>query len=154
MDYKEEQDGEIEALLSIYEGEMQVVSESPRHVFTMPVKTEAYDPDEDNSGLFVLLKFTYTEKYPEEKPLLEAEESDDAGEAGTMTELLQHLDEQMEENLGMVMVFTVVSAAMEWIGSRWEQMQKNRQEAEEKRKEELEAEERVRPREKEKAARM
>ena len=134
MDYREEQVGEIEALTSIYEGEIQgkhltsrcqngvcygsiplttrlsylnlsskaifpcpVLEESPLHVFTMPVKTEGYDPDDgDCEGLYVLLKFSYTEKYPEEAAVLEIEESDEAGEDGIVEELLEHLGQQVK----------------------------------------------------------
>ena len=49
----------------------------------------------------------------------------------------------MEENLGMVMVFTVVSAAMEWLGSKWEAVKEAREEREKEKKERIEAEERV-----------
>lgn len=43
----------------------------------MPVKTETYDPeDDDPDGLYVLLKFTFTEKYPDEAPDMEIEESE------------------------------------------------------------------------------
>lgn len=54
-----------------------VVEETPRHVVTMPIKTDEYDPDSDKpSGLSVLLKISHTPKYPEEIPLLDIEESD------------------------------------------------------------------------------
>ena len=43
----------------------------------------------------------------------------------------------------MVMVFTVVSAAMEWLGSKWEAVKEAREEREKEKKERLEAEERV-----------
>ena len=49
----------------------------------------------------------------------------------------------MEENLGMVMVFTVVSAAMEWLGSKWEAVKDAREQREKEKKEAIEAEERV-----------
>ena len=60
----------------------------------MPVKTEGYDAD-DSEGLYVLLKFTYTAKYPEEAAVLEVEESDEAGEDGLVEELLEHLGQQV-----------------------------------------------------------
>jgi len=146
MDYREEQAGEIEALTSIYEGEIQVLAESPHYVFTLPVKTEGYELDNDDDdgeeGLYVLLKFSYTEKYPEEAAVLEIEESDEAGEDGIVEELLEHLGQQMEENLGMVMVFTVVSAAMEWLGSKWEAVKEAREDREREKKDRIEAEER------------
>ena len=49
----------------------------------------------------------------------------------------------MEENLGMVMVFTVVSAAMEWLGSKWVAVKDAREQREREKKEAIEAEERV-----------
>lgn len=51
---------------------------------------------------------------------------------------------QMEENLGMVMVFTLVSAAIEWLGSKWEELQEAKAEAIRLKKEKDEEEERVR----------
>jgi hypothetical protein len=46
----------------------------------------------------------------------------------------------MEENLGMVMVFTVISAAMEWLGSKWEEIKQRRQDIIKERKDREEAE--------------
>jgi len=40
------------------------------------------------------------------------------------------------------MVFTVVSAAMEWLGSKWEEVKEAREEREKEKKERIEAEER------------
>lgn len=118
MNHQEEQEGEMEALLSIYEGELEgkwkmnmpliqihklkksyiclVLTSEPRYVFTMPIKTEQYDPDVDESGLFTLLKFTFTPKYPEEPPKIEIEEqSDNLTIDGTDTKFLAHLNEQV-----------------------------------------------------------
>ena len=68
-------------------------------MFTLPVKTEGYDLDNDEDGdtegLYVLLKFSYTAKYPEEAAVLEIEESDEAGEDGIVDELLEHLGQQV-----------------------------------------------------------
>ncbi|TRY76300.1 hypothetical protein TCAL_07319 [Tigriopus californicus] len=129
MNYQEEQEGEMEALLSIYEGELEVLTSEPRYVFTMPIKTDEYDPDVDESGLFVLLKFSFTPKYPEEAPKIEIEEqSDNLSLDGTDTKFLAHLNEQVEENLGMIMVFTIISAAIEWLGSTWEELKATKEE--------------------------
>lgn len=47
----------------------------------------------------------------------------------------------MNENLGMVMVFTLVSTAQEWLNVQWDRIKFNREEfAARKRKEEEEAE--------------
>jgi len=142
MDYKEEQNGEIEALLSIYEGEIEVLEENPYHVFTMPIKTEGFE-EESEDGLFILLKVTYTAKYPEELPLIELEECVNIDEYDLRSHLMEHLTEQMEENIGMVMGFTIISAALEWLGSKWEEIQQEEKELAEKiKQEEEEAEKR------------
>lgn len=55
--------------------------------------------------------------------------------------LKEHLVEQMNENLGMVMVFTLVSAAQEWLNVQWDKVKLRREEtAAQKLKEEEEAE--------------
>lgn len=139
MDFKEEQNGEIEALLSIYEGELDVLQTEPHHIFTIPVKSDNYDEDEEN-GLFAVIKISYTPEYPEQLPILELEDCVNIDEYNLRNELLEHLTQQMEENLGMVMGFTVISAALEWLGSTWDTLQLEEEERL-KRKKELEEEE-------------
>lgn len=128
MDYSEEQKGEIEALESIYYGDFTIISVEPYHKFSIPIKTEEYEPDTDtDSGLSCDLVITYTPKYPEEAPIIEienAENFDDDYESG----LLRYLDEQVSENLGMVMVFTLVSSAQEWLNVKWEDIKKVKEE--------------------------
>ena len=50
---------------------------------------------------------------------------------------------QMEENIGMVMGFTIISAALEWLGSKWEEIQQEEKELAEKIKQEEEEAEKV-----------
>lgn len=139
MDYLEEQKGEIEALESIYYGDVQILSETPYHKFSIPIKTEEYDA-ELQSGLFCNLIFTYTAKYPEEAPLIEIEDPENF-EENYESELLAFLDEQVKENLGMVMVFTIVSSAQEWLNQKYETVKKEQEESAAKKiKEEEEAE--------------
>lgn len=100
MDYGEEQAGEMEALLSIYENELQgmlpqsrrlpdaraypnssvplfpVLETAPRHVFTMPIKVEGHNDGGENNGLQALLRFEYTPKYPDEAPIFQIEETE------------------------------------------------------------------------------
>ncbi|XP_016911514.1 RWD domain-containing protein 1 [Apis cerana] len=139
MDYKEEQHNEIEALESIYCGELEVLATEPFYTFSIPIKTEEYESGTEN-GLSCCLQFTYTEKYPDEPLLISIEESENFEEESTEN-LKKHLTEQMNENLGMVMVFTLVSAAQEWLNVQWDKIKLNRQECEaQKMREEEEAE--------------
>lgn len=50
----------------------------------------------------------------------------------------------MNENLGMVMVFTLVSAAQEWLNVQWDKIKLNREECEAQKLREEEEAERVR----------
>ncbi|XP_075215964.1 RWD domain-containing protein 1 [Lycorma delicatula] len=139
MDHKEEQNNEIEALDSIYCGEMEIVTTEPTFIFIIPVKSDDYDEDNE-VGLLARLKFEYTPKYPEETPLLDfdsAEGLDDSQQEA----LLSFLKSQAEENIGMVMIFTLVSAAQEWLNNLNDETRRVQEEMEEKRiKDEEEAE--------------
>lgn len=139
MDHKEEQNNEIEALDSIYCGEMEILTNEPFHIFVIPVKSDDYD-DETEAGLSCRLKFEYTPSYPEELPLLDIEETVRL-EENYEEQLRQHLKQQAEENLGMVMVFTLVSAAQEWLNSKSDEIRRNAELREQQRlQEEEEAE--------------
>lgn len=130
-DFKQEQLEELEAIESIYSEEIDIIDDSP-HRFTIPVKTDDYDEDED-TGRFVLLKFTFTRKYPSEAPLVEFEESINIDDEH-LDELLDHLKELIEENLGMQMIFTLVSGAIEWLGEKNDQIKNDIEEAAKKKK--------------------
>jgi len=154
MDYQEEQNSEVEALESIYEGDIKVLCRDPQIVFVMPVKTDSsggYGESSDDD-LLVYLKMSLTPKYPEEAPLLEIldEDPDDDGhrndddsddedagpnpldEHGLREPLLEHLAETAEENLGMVMGFTLISAASEWLTDKWDAIRKEQQDEKER----------------------
>lgn len=140
-DYGQDQKDELEALESIYSEEITILGESP-HRFTIPVKTEDYNPDEEEeAGLFVLLRFTFTPTYPAEAPMVEVEESENIEEEH-LAEFQDHLKEQIEENLGMPMVFTIVSAGIEWLGEKCEWLKREAEEAARRKKEADEEEER------------
>uniref|UniRef100_A0A1B6G4M2 RWD domain-containing protein n=1 Tax=Cuerna arida TaxID=1464854 RepID=A0A1B6G4M2_9HEMI len=139
MDNKEEQVNEIEALDSIYCGEMEILTYEPYHVFLIPVKSDDFDEDTE-AGIMCTLKFEYTPKYPDEPPIIEIESTQRLDEEDEQI-LREHLEEQCNENIGMVMIFTLVSAAQEWLNSQSDMRRKTAEMAEEKRiKDEEEAE--------------
>ncbi|XP_003705993.1 RWD domain-containing protein 1 [Megachile rotundata] len=127
MDYKDEQHNEIEALESIYCGELEILATEPFYTFAIPIKTEEYEPETAN-GLSCRLEFTYTAKYPDE-PLIISIEDEENFEESSAEKLKEHLIEQMNENLGMVMVFTLVSAAQEWLNVQWDKIKLTREES-------------------------
>ncbi|KAL1501352.1 hypothetical protein ABEB36_006686 [Hypothenemus hampei] len=141
MDYLEEQKSEIEALESIYYGDFTVISMDP-YKFSIPIKTEDHDPEND-TGLSCNLTITYTTKYPEEAPIIEIENAEKFDKS-LESALLDHLNEQVKENLGMVMIFTLVSSAQEWLHTKYEKDKKAKEEREEQLLKEQEEAERQR----------
>ncbi|XP_014471394.1 PREDICTED: RWD domain-containing protein 1 [Dinoponera quadriceps] len=125
MDYKDEQRNEIEALESIYCGELEILAIEPFYTFAIPIKTEEYEPETEN-GLSCRLEFTYTSKYPDEPLHISITEQENF--EGDDEKLKAHLAEQMSENLGMVMVFTLVSTAQEWLNVQWDKIKLKREE--------------------------
>ncbi|XP_032071197.1 RWD domain-containing protein 1 [Thamnophis elegans] len=130
-DYGEEQRNELEALEAIYRTphRFTVLSENPTS-FTITVTSEAGENDET---VQTTLKFTYSEKYPDEVPLYELLAHENL-ENNDIADLLKLLQEQSEENLGMVMIFTLVSAVQERLNEIVDLI-KPRREAEKKQKE-------------------
>lgn len=139
-DYKQEQIDEIEAIESIYSEEIDIISENP-HRFTIPVKTAEYDDEENDEGMMTLLKFTFPDTYPDVIPEIEVEECDGIDD-DVLEEYKEALNNAAEENLGMAMVFTIVSAGIEWLGDKNEQLKREAEEERQRIKELEEEEER------------
>ncbi|XP_041463278.1 RWD domain-containing protein 1-like [Lytechinus variegatus] len=143
-DYKEEQVNEIEALESIYPDEFSVLETKPFHVFQVTVSAEeesGEDEEEEKGQLSVTLKFTYTPCYPEEAPIFEVILDDELAQdyEQQISELVQA---QIEENIGMAMIFAIVSASQEFLNEKIDEIKatkddrKRRIEEEKKRAEE------------------
>lgn len=122
-DYGEEQRNELEALESIYADSFTVLSASPAS-FSITVSSEA---EEEEENVVLSLKFTYVGRYPDEAPLYEIlsqENLDDSDTSG----VLALLHEQAQENLGMVMIFTLVSAVQDKLNEIVDQIKTRREE--------------------------
>ncbi|KAK2902860.1 hypothetical protein QQF64_010275 [Cirrhinus molitorella] len=128
-DYGEEQRNELEAIESIYPDSFTVLSEEPTS-FTITVTSDA---GENEETVEVTLKFTYVEKYPDEPPLWEIFSQENL-EDSDAEDILALLKQQAEENLGMVMIFTLVTAVQEKLNEIIDQI-KSRREEEKLRKE-------------------
>lgn len=133
-DYAEEQRNELEAIESIYPDSFTVLSDDPTS-FTITVTSDAGENCETVEATF---KFTYVEKYPDEPPLWEINSQENLEESD-VEDIHTLLQQQAEENLGMVMIFTLVTAVQEKLNEIVDVM-KNRREEEKLRKEQ-EAEE-------------
>ncbi|KAL7851756.1 hypothetical protein AOLI_G00221120 [Acnodon oligacanthus] len=133
-DYGEEQRNELEAIESIYPDSFTVLSENPTS-FTVTVTSDAGENDET---VQVTLKFTYVEKYPDDPPVWEIHSQENLEDSDT-EDILTLLKQQAEENLGMVMIFTLVTAVQEKLNEIIDQIKSRREE--EKQRKEREAEE-------------
>lgn len=133
-DYAEEQRNELEAIESIYPDSFTVLSDDPTS-FSITVTSDA---GENGETVETMLKFTYVEKYPDEPPLWEIQSQENL-EDGDVEEILTLLQQQAEENLGMVMIFTLVTAVQEKLNEIVDAIKTRREE--EKRRKEKEAEE-------------
>ncbi|XP_074285765.1 uncharacterized protein LOC141611187 [Silene latifolia] len=126
-DYVQEQEMEIEALEAIlmdefkelHPGESGLNTSKPCYQITIDPQD---DEPEDSASLPVQLAliFAHTENYPDEPPLLNVRSL-----RGIALEDLRILKEQLEqeaaENLGMAMIYTLVSSAQEWLNVRFKQ---------------------------------
>lgn len=88
-----------------------------------------------------MLKFTYVPNYPDEVPLIEIVEFDNL-ENEDVDALSDFLLTQAEENLGMVMIFTLVSVTFDWLNNKADDIHQQKKEQEERRLKQIEEEER------------
>lgn len=64
--------------------------------------------------------FTYTEKYPDTAPTVEIEDALNFEDYYEQS-LLEHIETTISENLGMEMIFSLVSSAQEWLNVKWDE---------------------------------
>jgi len=110
---REEQQEEREVLDSIFPDEIQDVSDTEYRVtVTLDVKKESEDESPDP---VIILNVRYPEGYPDEAPGLDitqppnAPKHDHLDVQADKARLLDALQPTIEENIGMAMVFTLVS---------------------------------------------
>lgn len=141
-DHKEEQELELEALTSIYPDEFCLIESDPC-CFQVSIACEPEKPEDEDCRVCATLQFTYVDTYPDDSPVIEVPTYEGLNDEDAQ-DLQAFLDQEAQDNLGMAMVFTLVSAAQEKLNEFMDKS-KNRKE-EEKLKKEREAEEAERKR--------
>ncbi|KAJ0986484.1 hypothetical protein J5N97_004840 [Dioscorea zingiberensis] len=126
-DYAQEQEMEIEALQAILMDEFEEIdcSESglatTNRCFRIILSPQDDDIDEANyTPVQLALIFSHTESYPDEPPLLNVKSIRGIKPEDLIT-LKEKLENEASENLGMAMVYTLVSSAKEWLGEKFGQ---------------------------------
>lgn len=72
------------------------------------------DGDEDSAEKLMELLFAHTERYPDEAPCARLRAVRGLSDAD-IRQANEFLEQQIQENLGMAMVFTLVQAAKDWL---------------------------------------
>ncbi|KAL2493181.1 Ubiquitin-conjugating enzyme family protein [Abeliophyllum distichum] len=126
-DYKQEQEMEIEALEAILMDEFKEIHSSEsglstsNRCFQITLSPQDDDADEStNPSVRLALIFSHTENYPDEPPLLTVT-SLKGIQTGDIKVLKEKLEQEASENLGMAMVYTLVTSAKEWLSEKFAQ---------------------------------
>lgn len=126
-DYVQEQEMEIEALEAILMDEFKEIHSSEsglntsNRCFQITICPQDDDADESTATPVCLaLIFSHTENYPDEPPLLNVQ-SLKGIQAADLKILKEKLEQEASENLGMAMVYTLVSSAKEWLCEKFAQ---------------------------------
>lgn len=125
-DYVQEQDMEIEALEAILMDDFREIHSSEsglntsNRCFQITLSPQDEEVDESSPSVRLALIFSHTEKYPDEPPLLSVK-SLRGIQSGDLTVLKEKLEQEASENLGMAMIYTLVTSAKEWLSERFAQ---------------------------------
>jgi len=155
--YDEEQEQELEALESIYPEELEILSREKPISFQIAVKSQLEDPFAEAEAKEVgdsngeipdaecLLKFVLPETYPDALPEIEVVDPEESNLDETDVKgLLDKLKEDGEENVGMAMIFTLVSVALDWLTQNHEDKMTKAKEEKDRKQTEFEEAERKR----------
>ncbi|XP_062510208.1 RWD domain-containing protein 1-like [Corticium candelabrum] len=110
--YAEEQLNEIEALQSIYSDEFEEIGSNP-WCFRIAVQSENFtSSDSDKETAFVVVQFTLGSLYPDEPPDVELK-SPRMVDEDQLVQISSTLSDTICENIGMVMIYTLVTAVQD-----------------------------------------
>uniref|UniRef100_A0A0E0JK41 RWD domain-containing protein n=1 Tax=Oryza punctata TaxID=4537 RepID=A0A0E0JK41_ORYPU len=126
-DYEQEQEMEVEALQAILMDDIKEIDPSESGLSTtarcFQILLSPQDDDFDESAYVpvqLALIFAHTEKYPDEPPLLNVK-SVRGIKSEDLASLKEKLEQEATENLGMAMVYTLVTSAKDWLSEKYGQ---------------------------------
>ncbi|CAE5959948.1 unnamed protein product [Arabidopsis lyrata] len=126
-EYKQEQEMEIEALEAILMDEFKEIHSSESGLNTsnrcFQITVTPQDDEMEDSAIppvQLALVFSHTENYPDEAPLLDVK-SIRGIHVSDLTILKEKLEQEASENLGMAMIYTLVSSAKDWLSEQYGQ---------------------------------
>ncbi|GMI73046.1 hypothetical protein like AT1G51730 [Hibiscus trionum] len=126
-DHVQEQEMEIEALEAILMDEFKEIHSgesglnTSKRCFQITLSPQDDEADQSSTTPVLLgLIFSHTEKYPDEPPLLNVK-SIRGVHTSDLKILKEKLEQEASENLGMAMIYTLVTSAKEWLSERYGQ---------------------------------
>lgn len=124
-DYGQDQEMEIEALQAILMDDIREVDgnesglDAQGRCFQITLSPKDEDEDEPTDiPVRVALTFSHTANYPDEPPLLVLK-SLQGMKAEDLRLLKEKLEQEAMENLGMAMIYTLVTSAKEWLREKF-----------------------------------
>ncbi|KAK7255534.1 hypothetical protein RIF29_28947 [Crotalaria pallida] len=141
-DYEQEQEMEIEALEAILMDEFKEIHSGETGLSTSNRCFQiTVSQDDDADGLVtnpaqLALFFSHTEKYPDEPPLLNVKSLQGLS-SEDLRVLKEKLQQEASENLGMAMIYTLVTSAKEWLTDRFSEDNDGTADAEEAAKDDI-----------------
>ncbi|XP_010545629.1 PREDICTED: RWD domain-containing protein 1 [Tarenaya hassleriana] len=126
-DYKQEQEMEIEALEAILMDEFKEIHSgesglnTSNRCFQILISPQEDDLEEPSIATAQLaLIFSHTENYPDEVPHLDVKSIRGIHNSDLKT-LKQKLEQEATENLGMAMIYTLVTSVKDWLNEHYGQ---------------------------------
>jgi len=140
-DHKEEQELELEALNSIYPEEFTLIESDPC-CFQVSIACDPEKSEDEDCRVCATLQFTYVDTYPDDAPVIDVP-SYEGMDDSDVENLREFLEQEAQENLGMAMVFTIVSAAQEKLNEFMNKLKNNKENEKLRKEKEAEEAERV-----------
>ncbi|CAM8909695.1 hypothetical protein QQ045_010587 [Rhodiola kirilowii] len=127
-DYEQEQSMELEALEAILMDDFKEVASgesglnTSNRCFQITLSPQDDDDIDLSASMPVQLAvvFSHTEKYPDEPPLINVK-SLRGIQIEDLRALKGKLEEEASDNLGMAMIYTLVTSAQEWLNEKYGQ---------------------------------
>ncbi|VDL84662.1 unnamed protein product [Nippostrongylus brasiliensis] len=117
MDYKEQQTQEVEALQAIYqEDELEIIRDDYPNI-SLRVNLKSNQENECDSDFDISLVLELPEQYPDVIPRISLEGIEDLFSSDRIKKAVEVLEQEASNNIGMVMVFSIVSALQDEIGN-------------------------------------
>lgn len=142
-DHEAEQEMEIEALQAILMDDMEEIASGESGLGTsarcFQIRVSPMDDDEEEPTdipVRLAVIFAHTPTYPDAAPLLKVRSLQGINDSD-IRQLQAKLEEEVQENLGMAMMYTLATSAKEWLREKYGQEEVEQEDEDDVEKEEV-----------------